>query len=160
MGPQTAPSQENTAHFLMFLVFLSRDPGKNEMANPAADKTIIREARGPRVANPRHRWGVMLSCRSGAEKSRRGIAPRDAEFQDQSRKAGNSGWESRRPRHTKPALASGAVFRTNPVGRNICRRPERPAVPVRVARDTPEFCEWRPEDESLPSFLRAQHPRC
>jgi hypothetical protein len=47
--------------------------------------------------------------------------------------------------------ASGAVFRTNPVGRNICRRPERPAGPARVARDTPEFCEWRPEDKSQPA---------
>ena len=48
-----------------------------------------------------------------------------------------------------------AVFRTIPVGWDICRRPGPPAAPARVARDTPEFSEWRLEDESQPRFACA-----
>src|SRR3989442_1175309 len=45
-----------------------------------------------------------------------------------------------------------SVFRTIPFGRGVRRLPPPEAVRATAAQDTPEFSEWRLEDESRPKF--------
>src|SRR2546422_4485876 len=99
---------------------------------------------GHYVDLPRRNGGIQ----TGESPARRGISRSKP-------KAHGFKMEIAQPEAHESGTASSAVFRSNPVGRNICRRQEPPAVPVRVARDTPEFFEWRPEDESQPRFSYA-----
>jgi len=90
---------------------------------------------------PRRNAGIKIRNRPG-----RGIQDQKPR-QTRGFKAGIIGSKTH-----ESGTAFSSVFRTIPFGRGVRRLPPPEAVRATAAQDTPEFSEWRLEDESRPKF--------
>src|SRR6267143_5522685 len=90
---------------------------------------------------PRRNAGIKIRNRTGRGDSR------SKARQTRGFKAGIIGSKTH-----ESGTGFSSLFRTIPFGRGVRRLPPPAAVRATAAQDTPEFSEWRLEDESRPKF--------